>query len=221
ADLATFDAQYYLPAANLTIENQVGQTYNYPRIDAGWSLEIATDVEWAHAIAPAARIVLVEANSTDTGDLMAAVQTAARQASVVSMSWGGSEFQGEQQYDTAAYFGNPNATFIAATGDDGGAAGAEWPAVSPSVLGVGGTALYLSPTGSYGTETAWNASFSRAYGASGSTGGVSTLEASPAFQGVLGQFARRATPDVASIGDPNTGLAVYKSVGGAGSTGWS
>ena len=56
------------------------------------------------AAAAGAKIVLVEANSSSTTDLMTAVKTAARQASVVSMSWGGSEFPGETAYDTAAYF---------------------------------------------------------------------------------------------------------------------
>ena len=55
ADLATFDAEYKLPAANLTVENESGQTTRLPQTDAGWSLEIALDVEWAHAAAPGAK----------------------------------------------------------------------------------------------------------------------------------------------------------------------
>ena len=172
ADLAKFDSQYNLPAANLTVENESGQTTRLPQTDAGWSLEISLDVEWAHAAAPGAKIVLVEANSASTSDLMAAVQTAAKQANVVSMSWGGSEFKGETAYDTAAYFANPNVTFIAASGDDGGAAGAEWPAVSPDVVSVGGTTLSLTSSGATLSETAWSASGSRFTGYSGSTGGA-------------------------------------------------
>jgi hypothetical protein len=222
ADLARFDAQYGLPNPKLTVENQFGQQYNYPAVDAGWSQEIAMDVEWAHAIAPRANIVLVEANSTSNDDMMAAVQTASRQASVVSMSWGGNEFNNEAQYDSQAYFANPWVTFVAATGDDGGASGAEWPAASPFVVSVGGTSLYLNHTGAYGSETAWNASYSWAGGASGGAGGVSVLEPEPGFQtAALGPIYRgRATPDVSAVADPNTGLAVYDSVAGAGPTGW-
>jgi hypothetical protein len=222
ADLAVFDSEYNLPAANLTVENQAGQTTNLPRTDPGWSLEIALDVEWAHAAAPGAKIVLVEANSASTGDLMTAVQTAAKQASVVSMSWGGSEFAGETAYDTAAYFANPNVTFVAASGDDGGAGGAEWPAVSPYVVSVGGTTLSLTSTGSIQSETAWNGSGSRFTGYSGSTGGTSLYESAPSYQtSALGSsVTKRETPDVAADANPSTGLSVYDSVPGNGQTGW-
>ena len=165
-----------------------------------------------------AKIVLVEANSASTSDLMAAVQTAAKQANVVSMSWGGSEFQGETAYDTAAYFANPNVTFIAASGDNGGAAGAEWPAVSPYVVSVGGTTLSLTSSGTTLSETAWNASGSRFSGYSGSTGGASLYESAPSYQvSALGSsVTRRETPDVASDANPSTGLSVYDSVPGNG-----
>jgi subtilase family serine protease len=223
ADLAKFDAQYNLPTANLTVENQYGQTTNLPSTDPSWSLEIALDVEWAHAAAPGAKILLVEANSATTTDLMTAVQTAAKSASVVAMSWGGSEFSGETAYDTAAYFANPNVTFVAASGDDGGASGAEWPASSPYVLSVGGTTLTLNSSGGYGSETAWSASGSRWSGYSGSAGGTSTVESLPSYQSAaLGSsYAKgRTTPDVSLDGNPNAGFSVYDSVPGAGATGW-
>jgi hypothetical protein len=224
ADLATFDAQYGLPAANLTVLNELGQTSGLPPTDPGWSLEIAMDVEWTHASAPGANLVLVEANSTNTADLMQAVKIAASVSNVVSMSWGGGEFQGETAYDSAAYFGHPNVSFVAASGDDGGQSGAEWPAVSPDVISVGGTTLALSNSGGYGVETAWNASGSWWSGYSGSAGGVSKLEPLPSYQaGALGSsYAKgKATPDVSADANPNTGLAVYDSVPGNGATGWS
>src|SRR5262249_12633167 len=149
-----FSSYYGLPAANLTVVNQNGQSTNLPATDSGWALESSLDVEWAHASAPGANIVLVEARSASVSDLTTAVQTASRLGSVVSMSWGGSEWAGETQYDSLSYFGKANVTFVAASGDDGGAAGAEWPSVSPNVVGVGGTTLSVST----GTETAWSAS---------------------------------------------------------------
>jgi subtilase family serine protease len=223
SDLATFDAQYNLPSASLTVENQSGQTTNLPRTDPSWSQEIALDVEWVHAAAPGAKILLVEANSANTSDLMQAVQTAANSASVVSMSWGGSEFKGQTAYDTPAYFARPNVTFVAATGDDGGASGAEFPASSPYVLSVGGTTLSLNSAGGYGNETAWSASGSWWRGYSGSGGGVSSVEPLPSYQAAaLGTSyaSGRVTPDVSADANPATGLSVYDSVPGTGQTGW-
>src|SRR4051794_40141325 len=221
ADLAKFSAQYGLPSASITVMNEYGQTTSLPRTDAGWSLEIALDVEWAHAAAPGAKIVLVEANSASTSDLMTAVQTAARQANVVSMSWGGSEFRGETAYDTAAYFADPNVTFVAASGDDGGADGAEWRAVPPDVVSVGGTTLTSTASGSTGSETAWNASGSSRTGYRGSTGGTSLYESLPSYQAADGSGAtRRTVPDVSADANPSTGMSVYDSVSGLGQTGW-
>ena len=217
ADLAAFSTFYGLAAASLSVVNQYGQTTNLPATDAGWSLETAMDVEWAHAVAPAARIILVEATSSSASDLMTAVQTAARLANVVSMSWGGGEWSGQTAYDTASYFANSNVTFVA-SGDDGGASGVSWPASSPYVLSVGGTALYDD-----GTEAAWSASGSYWSGYSGSTGGVSRYESLPSYQATaLGTRAAsgRVVPDVASVADPSTGLAVYSTASGLGKTGW-
>ena len=66
-----------------------------PTPTGGWELEESLDVEWAHAMAPGAKILLVEANSANDSDLLAAVDYAAAHANVVSMSWGGGEFSGE------------------------------------------------------------------------------------------------------------------------------
>ncbi len=217
SDLATFDSHYGIAAPpSFTVLNQNGGT-QLPQTDAGWSLEISLDVEWAHAMAPGASIVLVEANSASTSDLLAAVKIAEGHGNVVSMSWGGSEFVGESADDV--YFNKAGVTFISASGDDGGAAGAEWPSVSPYVVSVGGTTLNVAND----SETAWNASGSSFSGYSGSTGGTSLYEPSPAYQSTtLGaKFATgRSTPDVSADANPATGLAVYDSVAGDGATGW-
>src|SRR5262249_51844593 len=94
SDLAAFSSAYGLPAANISVVNQTGGSIK-PRADSGWALEISLDVQWAHAIAPGASILLVEANSNSDSDLLAAVDYAAAHASVVSMSWGGGEFSSE------------------------------------------------------------------------------------------------------------------------------
>ena len=106
ADLATFSTQYGLPQCTVangcfTKLNQNGGA-GMPATDVGWALEINLDVEWAHAIAPGAKIVLVEASSASFGDLMTAENTARNSgAQVISNSWGGGELNGETDYDSA------------------------------------------------------------------------------------------------------------------------
>ncbi len=216
-DLATFDAKYGLPTANLTVVNQNGSSTSLPANDSGWAIEESLDVEWAHAIAPGAKIVLVEANSSSLSDLLAAVNTATSKegANVVSMSWGASEFPNETSYDK--YFTAPGVTYVASAGDSSAYFGPEWPASSPNVLSVGGTTLNLTSSNTISSETAWSASFSWYYGLEGGGGGISSFESSPSFQSQNGISASgRTTPDVAWDADPNTGVSVYDSYGEPG-----
>ena len=71
SDLAVFDSQFGLPAANLTVVNQNGSSPRSVTADPDWDVEISLDVEWAHAVAPGANILLVEANSDTLSDLLA------------------------------------------------------------------------------------------------------------------------------------------------------
>src|SRR6266852_3276691 len=159
-DLQQFDAAFGLPDPVFNKYGQNGGT-SYPAADSGWITEIALDVEWAHAIAPKATIDLFEANSATFSDLLTAVQTAASTTgvNVVSMSWGGGEFSGENLYDS--YFTTPTGhngvTFVAASGDSG--APPIYPAISPNVIAVGGTTLpNLDTAGDYTSETGWSGS---------------------------------------------------------------
>ena len=176
--LDTFDSQFglttsgptlygqYGPSSSfLTVLNQYGQATSLPSADPNrpgtdnWEVEEALDVEWAHAIAPGAQIILVEANSQSLSDLMASVATAASQpgVSVVSMSWGFTEGEAVFASDEATYdsvFNVPGVTFVASTGDYG-TADPEYPAFSPNVVAVGGTSLTLNADGSYNNETGW------------------------------------------------------------------
>jgi subtilase family serine protease len=253
ADLATFDSTFGLaalkPSARVgggstptfTEENESGQalagtggTGTAPSSDSGWALEISLDVQWAHAIAPGANILLVEANSSSFTDLFNAVQTAASTpgVSVVSMSWGSNEFSGETSYDSV-FAGHPGVTFVAAAGDSGALQGPEYPAVSPYVLAVGGTSLTASTTGTYSRESGWGNSYfgNYAYGSyffGGGGGGESSYESLPSYQpssvhvgsklytGITG----RMSPDVAYDANPGTGVYIYDSVPYNGSAGW-
>jgi subtilase family serine protease len=217
SNLATFDQAFGLPAPpSFRKVDQTGGT-DYPRADDGWAAEIALDVEWAHAIASAANLLLVEANSNSLGDLLTAVNYARSQAGVVavSMSWGGGEFTSETSYD--GYFATPaghiggsglpgGVTFVASSGDSGAWYGPEWPSISSHVLSVGGTSLTLDDQGNYLGETGW----------SGSGGGYSAYVAEPSYQYSAQTTGSRSNPDVAYDADPYTGFSVYTTVGGSG-----
>ena len=222
-DLSVFDNQFGLGApASLRVVDQNGGG-ELPTTDSGWAGEIALDVEWAHAVAPQANILLVEANSSSLTDLMTAVDYARHAAgvSVVSMSWGGSEFfswngtefTGQTQYDPifTTPAGHQGVTFVAAAGDSGSFSGVQWPASSTNVLSVGGTSLTVQDqSGTYYTESSW----------SGTSGGYSQIEPQPSWQSAVQNSGARSTPDVSYDGDPNTGFAVYDSVPDQGFSGW-
>jgi subtilase family serine protease len=199
-DLNTFCAQWGLPATTVQI---LGRTTR----NTGWGLETALDVEWAHAIAPGATIILSVANSSSFSDLLAAIDAAVKAgATVVSMSWGGSEFSGENTYDS--HFNVPGVAFTASSGDSAESTGVEWPASSPYVVGVGGTSLYLDANGNRTSpEAAW----------SDSGGGFSAVYANPSYQDGWFQSGwplARGVPDVSYVADPNTGVYVYDALNG-------
>ena len=149
ADLNAFDAQFGLPAGTVTRVSQTGGT-SYPATDptGGWELEESLDVEWAHAVAPGAKILLVEANSSSDSDLLTAVDYAAAHANVVSMSWGGGEFSAQTIADS--HFSHAGVAFVASSGDEG--APISWPAAAPTVLSVGGTSLSLGAGSAWSSE---------------------------------------------------------------------
>jgi hypothetical protein len=210
-DLDVFDKtfgldQYGAASTFLTKATPQGHT----KTNANWAGEISLDVEWVHAIAPAAKILLVEAANSSLGNLLSAVSYASSQPGVVavSMSWGGGEFSAETLYDS--YFTSPGITYVAASGDSPGVI---WPSASPNVLSVGGTSLVgLNSAGDYSlaSETGW----------SSSGGGTSSYENLPSYQSGVTGTSTRANPDVAFDADPNTGVAIYDTVSYFGQTGW-
>jgi subtilase family serine protease len=144
-DLAVFDASFGLQACGSVCFTKVDQTggTDYPSAaPLAWSVEIAMDVEWAHAIAPDAHILLVEASSASLSDLLAAEQYAGAHASYVSNSWGFPEFSGETA--DAGTFSVPGVSYFAAVADSSGRT--QFPATVPSVVAVGGSELTSSGT---------------------------------------------------------------------------
>ncbi len=178
---------------------------------ASWNLEAALDIEWAHAMAPNAKIYLVEAASDSTNDLDNAVRVAATLPGVkeISMSWGGSEVS----YEAMAFdsiFTASGIVYFASGGDTG--AVMEYPAASPNVVSCGGTTINRSSTGAFLSETAWS-----------NTGcGASAYESRPAFQNGISSIvgSKRGVSDMSFVADANTGVYVYDSTPLWGESGW-
>lgn len=202
-DLKVFCTAFGLPQATLAVYYPQGK----PSSNSGWALETTLDVQWAHAIAPGARIVVVVAKSASISNLLGAVDYAVKNlgARQVSMSWGALEFASEVNYDS--HFNKAGVSFFASSGDSG--AGVIWPAASPYVVAVGGTTLQLDSVGTAITETGW----------SGSGGGISAYCKKPSWQAAFSAPAGRAVPDVSYDADPATGFPVYIS-NYNGTTGW-
>jgi subtilase family serine protease len=212
ADLQVYDTQFNLPVCTTANGCFTKIKVGNPAGDTGWGLEISLDIQQAHSLAPAAKVILVEANSNSFDDLLAAVDVARENgATQISMSWSGGEDSSELGFDS--FFNHPGVTFMASTGDGGHGVG--YPAASPYVVAVGGTTLTLasplplpSPlTPNYGHETAW----------SGSSGGISAFEPGQSYQnGVFtgcGSTGHRCLPDISSDANPATGVPVYDTYG--------
>ena len=217
-DFNVFSAQFGLaqePGASATASsNQVFQVVYAggarPAGNGAWNQEAAVDIEWAHAMAPGAKIVLVESNSESDADLFAAVDVAAAIAGVkqVSMSWAGSEFAGEAAYES--HFDRSGPVFFGCTGDTGKTA--TYPACSQYIVAVGGTSVTTGSTGAWVSETAW----------SDGGGGSSSQLPRPAWQDYVSAIgSKRAIPDISAAADPETcGVAVYDSTAYQGKSGW-
>src|SRR2546425_4543405 len=218
-DLGTFSQYYGLPSCttangclNILVENGAPTNPKVPD-NMPTDLEISLDVEWAHAIAPGAAILLVNPASNSIYDVLGGngflggVNVASQSPGVhqVSMSFGGTEFSGETSFDNT--FQVSDVSFFAASGDSG--IGTIYPAASPWVVSVGGTILNFDNAGSLQSETAW----------SGSGGGYSTQESQPSYQINYGISSgnMRAQPDIAASA---TNFPIYDSVALNGQSGW-
>ncbi|HVO57510.1 MAG TPA: S53 family peptidase [Dongiaceae bacterium] len=200
SDLANFSAQFGLPAADFSVVFAGGTR---PKLDptGGWELEESLDIEWAHAMAPKAKIYLVEANSNSFNDLLSAVLLAANLVASngggeVSMSFGGSEFTEETLLD--AIFTQPGVVYLASAGD---APGASWPSASPNVISAGGTTISRdSSNGRFLLENTWQ----------DAGGGPSLVEPRPHFQDGVARVvgSTRGTPDLSFDANPATGVWV-------------
>ncbi|MDQ6606283.1 MAG: S53 family peptidase [Actinomycetota bacterium] len=208
ADLNSFRSAYGLPActtANGCFRkiNQTGASSPLPAGDYGWAEEISLDLDAVSSACPTCQIVLVEAKSANTPDLVAAEDAAARTGAVaISNSYGGAEDSTILAAD--AHFNHPGVAITASSGDSG--YGVSWPASSPYVTGVGGTTLSAAGNARGWTETAW----------SGSGSGCSAYEPKPSWQHDP-SCAKRTVADVSADANPSSGLGVYDTYNSCGS----
>ena len=224
-DLATFSKAFNLPAANLKIYTPDGIPAWDPKDAnmAGWGEEISLDVQWSHALAPKAKIVLVEAKSNQDSDLLSVTKYAVDHnlGDVISQSFGEGEscadpavLKAEHEVFEAAT--KKHITIFASAGDNGSAQpscdgnsfflSASTPASDTLVTGVGGTQLVADlKTGKYISESVWNETVT-GYGAGG--GGYSTVYTRPDFQNSVTSKKGRGVPDVSADAAVNGGVLV-------------
>jgi kumamolisin len=190
SDLAAFSTYYGIPAADFTV-TWPGTTK--PPEYSGWTTEEALDIEWAHAMAPKAKLYLVETDQVNTDPTWAGVQLAAKLVAeagggVVSMSWGDAEVSQELSWDK--YFTNDKVVFFAAAGD-GGLDESIYPGASPNVVAVGGTYFDRNGAGDFTEEV---------YYTGGGGGDLSPYEPRPAYQNAVENVvgSHRGYPDVSS-----------------------
>jgi subtilase family serine protease len=252
SDLHAFDVGYGLPdPPSFKVLAPLGTVPFDPTNsdEVGWAFETTLDVEWAHAIAPGANIVLLTSPVDETEGVQGMPQflsleqyaLAHNLGKIISQSWGATENtlftpQGQQVFaDFEAFYeqaAQQSVTVLASAGDTGSAnvelnettfypfPTVNFPASSPWVTAVGGTSLYADTSGNYQSETVWD----NATGAGG--GGVSQQFSEPFYQfGLLPAVQKtlgghRGLPDVAYNADPNTPILVYSSFLGPANTGY-
>lgn len=221
SDLAVFSTEFGLPTANFKViyaaPGSSTQTTTPPPQDSSgsWEFEESVDIQMAHAMAPHAKIYLVEANSNGSGDLLPAIALASNLVAAagggeVSMSWGFGDFAGENGWD--GYFTTTGVVYFSSSGDS---AGISYPCTSPSVVCVGGTTISRNATtGNFESESAWP----------DTGGGPSPNEPIPSYQSGIASIVgtQRGTPDLAFVGDGRTPVWVYDTfpMGGSPGTWW-
>ena len=239
SDLAAFDGLFRLPAPpSFTIYHGSATQNAGIHEAASWAGETALDVEWAHAIAPKANIVLVEAPSSSGN----AINTVERQivpkypGAIVSQSFGlqesaikggGNNTQVQQAHKNYELFASLGDTIIASAGDFGASNGTtvnspQYPASDPLVTSIGGTQALPYPLGLCPSATAADAKADIcSYGGEQTwnepdiasvpvaTGGApSLIWPAPSYQAGLTGVSTRAVPDVAYDAAINGGVLV-------------
>ncbi len=248
ADLASFSAAMGLPPANLTVIGTPTESPFSGDANSGWADETTLDVEWVHAIAPGANILLVVAPTASFDDLFTAIATAATQPGVVAISnsWSGYESGTDEPLRQAGdqVLMLANASGIAvnfASGDAGnetydlGYQDVNYPASSPYATAVGGVSVALDRNHHIQFQTSWGTNLTEIADKDslgnppidppnnegfvfGGGGGTSNVYPLPRFQREIGG-QRRQVPDVSWVADPYTGVEIVESLDAQGDQG--
>lgn len=237
-DVGIFSSFYGLPSAALTQVYPQGPVSFDPTDPnmVGWASETTLDVEWAHAIAPKAKIVLVVARTNNDDDILGALRYAVDNdlGDVISMSFGENESCLDPAllaayHDVFANATRRNITLFASSGDQGAAQqtcdGKSWvravshPASDPLVSGVGGTELHAASycIAKLGCDPATAPAFGTWQGevawnefdSESTGGGISVVFDAPPYQKSSLKAAGRAVPDVAYNAAIEHGVLVY------------
>ena len=217
ADLNVFSQQYGLPQCNASNPcfQKVYATGVRPPIDGLWAQAAAQVAEYAHAFAPKAQIVLVEAATSSVGDIWFAVEKANR----ILANHGGGQMilpfgilEGAAETSLDPLFTTPGVVYL--SGNEGSLGLFDYPCASPNVICLGGTGLVRDKTtGNFVGEMA----------SSFWTGGQSVYELRPSYQDAVESKVgtQRGIPDLAFASDPITGAVLfYTSVDFDGFVGW-
>ncbi len=227
SDLQKFDATFGLPTPTFNIIAPQGLPPFDPNDpnQAGFALEIALDVEWAHAVAPGATIDLVLAKSNQDADMFGVTKYAVDHnlGSVISQSFGEAETCVDPtllalEHQTFARATAKRITLLASSGDQGVAQpscdgktfikSAGYPASDPYVMAVGGTELFATVNGVYRNEITWNETDLGLPYNIASGGGFSTIFSRPSYQNGVVNLDNRGVPDVAYNAGVNGGVLV-------------
>lgn len=242
-DLAYFDKEYGLPAPPQFKILKYGTVPVYTPSTptaTGWAIETSLDVEYSHAMAPGANILLVETATAETlgrtgfPTIVNAENYVINHhmGDVITQSFGAPEptfasAQTVRSLRSAYRNAERNGITVLAAAGDAGASGVanitetkffpyqvvDWPAIDPLVTGVGGTQLTLSQTGKrLAPDTVWNDTALFGGPAAGG-GGVSSIFARPTYQnGVAAVVGKhRGMPDVAMSASVSGCVLVYMS----------
>jgi subtilase family serine protease len=249
ADLATFDHHYGIPAPpSFTIVRPAGKVPAFNAFNSemlGWAGETTLDVEWAHAMAPEAAIVLAVTGVDEVEGTsgMAAIMTAERYliqhegVAVISQSFAATEETFPSKASLMSFRGtyrlaeSRHVTILGATGDTGAASQTltndvyydhrvvNWPASDPLVTAVGGTQVLLNSAGKQVSPTrVWNDDGTSFAVPSAGGGGVSADFGRPVWQsGVAGVVgAHRGLPDISMDASCDPGVFIFSSFFGSG-----
>ena len=218
ANFAQFNADMGLPACTTAngCFHSVDISNGNDGTGTGWDLESMLDIEYAHAMAPNAKIVYVQGDPYSYGVEAESIAALGCPASpyctqygvasspagdVVSNSW---TFNAGEIPSLDPYW-NLGKPLLFASGDSSAwpyYSVTGYPCTSVYATCVGGTSLYLNPNLTRSSETGW----------AGAGGGCSNNFAIPSWQGNNGSGVcspLRAAPDVAAVADGNTPVAVY------------